>query len=611
MQLELLAPARNKDIGIAAIDCGADAVYIAGPSFGARQAAGNSVEDIAQLVHYAHLYSARIYAVVNTILFDEEIPQAQELMHRLADAGVDAFIVQDLGILKMELPNVPLFASTQAVIRTPEEARRLEALGFKRLILERQLSLEMIRSIRAAVSCDLEFFVHGALCVSYSGLCYLSQRLTGRSANRGACIQACRSKYDLLDGDGKTILKNSSILSLKDYRLDSRIPDLIGAGISSFKIEGRLKNASYVKNVVRHYSNIIDNYLKNHPEHCRQAAGSPHGGFTPDIEATFSRGYTEAFIDGNRGRWNSVDTAKSVGEYIGTIASIEGKNITLDSAKRIAPGDGLAFIASGDNGEGMRVESTEGRRIRLKSTAGLHLGQKVYRNLNAVLERELEKQMPVRLIDARIDYTLEEGHATFRATTSKGLCAIARCEAGDIARNEATAIASLGNQLSKISGRYHFALGKVDAKQVCFYPAAQLNAIRRELAEKLDDEALAAALKERDSIAGECIAAAAGVASAAGDILSGALDYRANCANKLCREVYSAMGAASVAPAYELEAPEGAEVMRTKYCIRHELGFCPKQHPEHSPKEPLWLNNNGYRLKLEFDCKNCEMIVIL
>lgn len=605
MQLELLAPARNKDIGIAAIDCGADAVYIAGPSFGARQAAGNSVEDIAELVRYAHLFSARIYAVVNTILFDEEIPQAQELMHRLAEAGVDAFIVQDLGILKMDLPKVPLYASTQAVVRTPEEARRLEALGFRRLILERQLSLEMIRAIRAAVSCDLEFFVHGALCVSYSGLCYLSQRLTGRSANRGACIQACRSKYDLVDGEGKIILKDRSILSLKDYRLDNRIPELIGEGISSFKIEGRLKNASYVKNVVRHYSNVLDKYLETHPEHCRQAAGSPRGGFTPDIGATFSRGYTEAFIDGQRGQWNSADAAKSVGEYIGTIASIEGKNITLDSSKRISAGDGLAFIASGENGDGMRVESVEGRRIRLKSTAGLHRGQKVYRNLNAALERELEKQMPVRLIDARIDYTLREGRALFTATTAKGLCACAQCEAGDAALNEATALASLDSQLSKISGRYHFALGKVEADKVCFYRAAQLNAIRRELAEKLDEEALAAALKERERAAGERKVAVEG------NILSGALDYRANCANRLCKEVYSAMGATEVAPAYELKAPEGAEVMRSKYCIRHELGFCPKQRPKNAPKEPLYLVNNGYKLKLEFDCKNCEMIVIL
>jgi len=605
MQLELLAPARNKDIGIAAIDCGADAVYIAGPSFGARQAAGNSVEDIAELVRYAHLFSARIYAVVNTILFDEEIPQAQDLMRQLAQVGVDAFIVQDLGILKMELPKVPLFASTQAVIRTPEEARRLEALGFKRLILERQLPLETIRAIRKAVSCDLEFFVHGALCVSYSGLCYLSQKLAGRSANRGACIQACRSKYDLVDGEGKVILKERSILSLKDYRLDGRIGDLVEAGISSFKIEGRLKNASYVKNIVRHYSNIIDKYLESHPEHCRQSAGTPCGGFTPDVEATFGRGYTEAFIDSQRGQWTSADAAKSIGEYIGTIASIEGKWIVIDSAKRISAGDGLAFIASGENAEGMRVESVEGRRIRLKSTATLRRGEKVYRNLNSAFERELERQMPVRLIDARIEYVLREGCATFRATTERGLSAVAKCNAGDPARNQETAIAAIENQLSKISGRYRFSLTSTDADQVCFYPAAQLNAIRRELSEKLDAEALADATRSREkAVEGEGHFVPEG-------LYNGALDYRANCANALCKAVYLQAGAQSVAPAYELDAPDGAEVMRTKYCIRYELGFCPKQRPKCAPKEPLWLVNNGYRLKLEFDCKNCEMIVIL
>ena len=323
LALELLAPAKNKDIGIAAVSCGADAVYMAGPSFGAREAAGNTMDDVAETVRYAHRFGAKVYLTVNTILYDNELAEAEVLIREAVRAGVDALIVQDLAVLKMDIPPIPLFASTQCDIRTPEKARLLESLGFVRLILARELSLEQIRSIRSAVLCDLEFFVHGALCVSYSGQCYLSRRLTGRSANRGACAQACRSLYDLEDGDGKVLQRGVSLLSLKDLRLDGRIPDLVAAGITSFKIEGRLKNASYVKNVVRHYSDRLDEFIAAHPESYRRASyGKLYGGFKPDVDATFNRGYTEFNIDGVRGDWNSADAARSTGEYLGTVSGL-------------------------------------------------------------------------------------------------------------------------------------------------------------------------------------------------------------------------------------------------------------------------------------------------
>ncbi|MBQ3176142.1 MAG: U32 family peptidase, partial [Bacteroidales bacterium] len=265
IELELLAPAKNKDIGIAAIDCGADAVYIAGPKFGARESAGNSFSDIAELASYAHKFGAKVYMVVNTILYDNELEEAQKSISKAWEIGCDAVIVQDLSVLKMDLPPIPLFASTQTNIRTTEQAKFLESLGFQRLILARELSLEQISDIKKSVGADIETFVHGALCVSYSGQCYLSQKLTGRSANRGACAQACRSLYTLIDSSGKVLLKDFPILSLKDFNLSERIPELVKAGVTSFKIEGRLKNVSYIKNIVRLYREKLDLFLAENP----------------------------------------------------------------------------------------------------------------------------------------------------------------------------------------------------------------------------------------------------------------------------------------------------------------------------------------------------------
>ena len=299
-QLELLAPARDIQIGIAAIDCGADAVYIAGPQFGARQAAGNEIEEIRSLCEYAHRFGARIFVALNTILYDDELEAAYKQMLAVQEAGADALIIQDLAILKMaqngigslkEDFRIPLHASTQCAIRTPEHAAFLEGLGFSRLILERELSLDEIKAIRNAVTCELEFFVHGALCVCYSGQCYLSEKIAGRSANRGACIQACRSRYDLVDADGNILVKDKALLSLKDYNLKNRIEELADAGITSFKIEGRLKNASYVRNVVRDYSIALDELVQKRPdEYERGSFGQVSGGFTPDTSKTFNRG---------------------------------------------------------------------------------------------------------------------------------------------------------------------------------------------------------------------------------------------------------------------------------------------------------------------------------
>lgn len=609
LELELLAPARNKEIGIAAIDCGADALYIAGPSFGAREAAGNPVSEIKELAEYAHKYSAKVYAVVNTILYDDELEPAQKLLWELYHAGVDAFIIQDLAILKMERPLLPLFASTQTDIRTPQKAQFLCSLGFKRLILERQLSLEQIREINRTTPCELEFFVHGALCLSYSGQCYLSQRLAGRSANRGACIQACRSDYDLVDSKGKVLVKNRPLLSLKDFNLSTYITALIEAGITSFKIEGRLKNASYVKNVVREYRAILDDFISNNPNYCRASAGEIRGGFIPEIDATFNRGYTSFFIEGKRERWASYDGAKSMGEYLGEIDSIQGNRIVISTDKVLNNGDGLAVISPDGEIDGFRADVCDGNRVRIKDASALSKGMKVYRNLNTAFEKELEKNMPGRLIEATISYRSKEGITTFEAVGCRDKAILTFEDENPVAEKPEKALEALSRQLSKSSGDYIFRLGDVEYDIVRFYPASVLNGIRRKLAKSLEESALRRMAESRVVSADDM------VTPIMAKSLEKHLTYLANCSNHLSRELYLECGAQSVDPAYEIEAPEGVEVMRTKYCIKYELGLCQKYSSRDKNaitfKEPLFLANRNYKLRLDFDCKNCEMIVNL
>ena len=409
-ELELLAPARNADIGIAAIDCGADAVYIAGPSFGARQDAGNSIEDIRRLCDYAHKFGVRIFLTLNTILYNSELPEAERLLREAAEAGVDAVIAQDLAvfeILRSAQNDMEAHASTQCAIRTPEQARFYESLGASRIVLERQLSLDQIRAIREAVSCEIEFFVHGALCVCYSGQCYMSEAVAGRSANRGACVQACRSLYDLEDASGKVLVKNKALLSLKDFNLIERLSDLAEAGVCSFKIEGRLKNISYVRNTVRAYSKALDTLVAANPGKYRRASfGRVEGGFTPDLGKTFNRGYTELFLDGKRGQWSSMDAPKSVGEEIGTVTSIRaGITVRLDDpATMLRNGDGFTFTPKG-GGEirGFRGDVCEGNRIICKEVPGLYVGARLRRNLSAAFEKEIEANLPTRRINASMN----------------------------------------------------------------------------------------------------------------------------------------------------------------------------------------------------------------
>ena len=571
--LELLAPARNKDIGIAAIDCGADAVYIAGPSFGAREAAGNPVEDIAVLAQYAHRFGARVYATVNTLLHDDEMAQAAELIRSLYKAGVDAVLVQDYRLLEQDLPPIELHASTQAVCRTPAQAAALEALGFRRLVLERQLSLDQIRAIREAVSCELEFFVAGALCVCYSGECFLSEYLTDRSANRGACIQACRSLYDLQDASGKTLVRNYPLLSLQDYRLDGRIAELAQAGICSFKIEGRLKGESYVRNVVRHYSLALDKFIAANPQFRRASAGRFEGGFTPSLPATFNRGFTELYIDGTRGRWLSGDNTKSKGEYAGKITAVGEGWIELDGTLAISNGDGLCTVSANGEQTGFRADRCTGRRIEIKSSEGLSIGQEIWRNYNIAFEKQLRSDSPERIIDVTVDFSAGCVTAVSAAGASVTLDISGNYPP---ARNIAVAVDNIRRQMSKRTGVYSFHVMSVDDTDVRFYPLSVLNGFRRELAAMLDEKMA------------EIMAAG--------------------------RSAFKPTGAPL--PPQKRKAEDGV-LMRSRYCIRYELGLCPKfgkradgRLLRQDCKEPLFLVNNGRRLQLDFDCKACEMKVL-
>ena len=685
--LELLAPARNMDIGIAAIDCGADAVYIAGPAFGARQAAGNSMEDIRRLTEYAHRFGARIFLTLNTILFDNELAEAERLLAEAKDAGVDAIIAQDLAV--WELTDLPVHASTQCAIRTPEKARLYEGIGASRLVLEREMSLDQIRAIRSSVDCELEFFVHGALCVCYSGQCYMSERIAGRSANRGECIQACRSLYDLVDEDGNVLVRNKALLSLKDYNLKDRLQDLADAGICSFKIEGRLKNISYVRNVVRAYSLALDELVAANPEKLRRVSfGRSEGGFTPDLAKTFNRGYTQLFLDGKRsGNWSSMDAPKSIGEEVGTVVSIapmrqnfsNGKrpseeNITItlrmkNPGDRLQNGDGFSFLSKG-RGEivGFRGDVCQGNRITCRNVTGLYPGAKLYRNLSNAFEKELESNLPVRTIPVSVDISVivvpvtstssgtEEDWSPslpkrlseptyslkINAVSQDGRSVKLEREAGhNAAENPERMRGMFATQISKATGIYSFTLRSLEVEtpdgSLPFLPTSALNAIRRDLAaalEKMPCRAIPLPVNQASSRTGnaEYPVLEPDVLSQVQDIQETTsngphLSYKANIANHIARKIYMSLGASRTDDAFEISHRPDAELMRTKYCIRYELGLCPvhqagRQHGRanhtsgmvnppipSSRKTNLYLTNNGKRYHLAFDCANCEMVV--
>ena len=574
--LELLAPARNKEIGIAAIDCGADAVYIAGPDFGARKAAGNSFEDIAELCTYAHRFGVRIFVTFNTLWRDGEEEEAHAQLLRAQEAGADAFIIREPRIAAWDDITVPIHASTQCAIRDVARARLFESLGCERIILERELSLAQIREICAAVSCEVECFVHGALCVGYSGECRLSEYIDGRSADRGECIQACRSLYDLVDGDGRVLVRGKALLSLKDFNLKARLEELADAGVCSFKIEGRLKNASYVKNVVRDYSLALDALVAKYPERYRRASwGEVTGGFTPDTAKTFNRGYTELFLDGKRGKWSSMDAPKSMGEAVGTVQRIRrtpGQGMQfgvkpLQQGLELHNGDGFA-IATADGVTGFRGDVCEGLQVRCKDVPDLREGMTLYRNISTAFEKILDTQACRREIPVRLSVRVHGKYVLdVHAVTQDGREVLSPFHTDvETAENRERAEAMLREQLGKRSGVYRFAVDELLVEtaggKLPLLSAATLNGIRRLVAEDLDSIPMERRFRVKPGMTKE--------------------------------------------PSFA--GSTGESLLRSKYCIRYELGLCPK-HQGAKPPQELFLVNNGRRLALRFDCAACEMTV--
>ncbi|MDR1198159.1 MAG: U32 family peptidase [Prevotellaceae bacterium] len=540
-KLELLAPAKNLELGKIAIDHGADAVYIGASRFGARESAANSISDIEKLVKYAHRYYAKVYVAENTIFYEHELEQAQQLATDACSAGCDALIIQDMALLEMDLPPVPLFASTQANNQTLEQVRFFEAVGFDRVILARELSLRQIAEIANNTNIELEFFVHGSLCVSYSGQCYLSCALTGRSANRGCCAQPCRSTYDLTDKNGKMIVKNKHLLSLKDLNLSSYMEDLIKAGISSFKIEGRLKDAGYVKNAVACYRRLLDDFLNKNPDYEKASSGSVALTFEPDTDLSFSRGFTNYFIDGCRKKTASLDTAKSTGEEAGKIKHVAQNYFIADTGKLLQNGDGICFFDKSGKLCGTRINTVEGEKIFPATMESLMPGTKIFRNYNRMFEKLMKQKTACRKIEATVKFTESDGKIILQASDENGNSVMLETlQAGDIAQNEQLAVNSIIKNLSKTDSIFSFCV-KICSNHARFYPASVINEWRRKIAEMLLEEREKNYRHKKSEISRNSI-----------PLSRKNLDYTVNIANSLSAKFYKRHGAQTVQNAFEI-----------------------------------------------------------
>jgi putative protease len=607
-KIELLAPAKDLDCGLAAINSGADAVYIGPPRFGARSRAGNSLDDIAALVNYAHTYWARVYVTINTLLYDGELPEAVRLLHQLYDIGVDAAIIQDVGLLECDLPPLPLIASTQMHNHSPERVSFLEQIGFPRVILARELSLEQIRAIRDRTAIELEFFVHGALCVSYSGQCYMSYAIGGRSGNRGECAQPCRRKYTLVDRDGRPIAENRYLLSLRDLNLTDYLDQLLDAGITSFKIEGRLKDRIYVANVVSWYRRQLDRILAAR-DWTRSSSGRSRFGFAPDVSKTFNRGFTSYFLQGRTEPPGVIDTPKMVGEPIGTVIAVRGQRFLLDTTTRLHNGDGICWFDEGKELCGTTVNEVQatpsGLLVGPERVVGIREGLSIYRNHDHAFLREIECQVagsrqPVRQIAVRM--RLESTSEGFflqaqdeDGNSAAGTLAVVKEPAQKPDKAEATA----RRQLAK-TGDTPFACDQVELAwdRPYFLPISALNALRRSTLDQL----VAVRAANRPLMEGE-------IQPNAVPCPESTLTYRGNVLNQQAVAFYRRHGVEEIAPAAESGLDmDGQVVMRTRYCILHQLGLCDGTGRPTNIAEPLSLiDKEGHRYPIRFKCGDCEM----
>lgn len=599
--IELLAPAKDLTCGIEAINHGADAVYIGAPKFGARASAGNSLEDIRALCDYAHLYNVRIYVALNTILREDELLEAEQLIWQLYQAGTDALIVQDMGITRLNLPPIPLHASTQTDNRTPEKVKFLESAGFTQVVLARELSLNEIRCISEQTTVPLEVFVHGALCVSYSGQCYLSAALSGRSANRGECAQYCRLPYSMVDANGTEIVHNKHLLSLKDMNRSDQLEALLDAGVSSLKIEGRLKDVTYVKNITAYYRKKLDAILAHRPEYCRASAGTSTYTFEPVAEKSFNRGFTPFFLHERSKDITAFDTPKSLGEPVGTVKELKGNSFTVAGLKQLNNGDGLVFFNNRGELEGFRVNRVEANRVFPLDMPDIKPKTPLYRNFDQMFEKLLAKPSAERKLSVKIEF-LDNAFGFTLAMEDETGARVMLTEpfAKEPARREQTE--NIRTQLSKL-GNTPFEASEVIVQMGgnWFVPSSLLADMRRKAVVKL--QADRAICYQREVV--RKVEPAKEV-----PFPERQLTYLGNVSNSRAKAFYKMHEVETVADAFELKPEKDVPLMFTKHCLRYSMGWCPTYQKQKSPyKEPYYLLYKDTRLRLQFDCKRCQMLV--
>ncbi len=602
-QIELLAPAKNLETGMAAINYGADAIYIGAPKFGARSAAGNTLEDIGELIKYAHKYWAKVFITMNTILYDNELKEAEELIHQLYKLGADALIVQDMGVLEMNLPPIELHASTQTHNYDLDRIKFLEQVGFKRIILARELSLEQIKEIRKNTTVELEYFIHGALCVSLSGQCYFSHAIGGRSANRGECSQACRMKYDLVDGEGKVIAKDKHLLSLKDLNLSGHMKELVESGICSLKIEGRLKDSSYLKNVTSYYRKELDDVFEKKNDFRKASSGTVKPDFEPDLEKTFNRGFTNYFFTGRIPEIANFHTPKSLGKEIGKIVAIRKDHFIIDTKFEIHNGDGLCFFNKNKLLKGIQVNGVKGKQVFPNEMNMLVEGAVLYRNNDHEFSKILKKDNSIRRISVELDLEFKENVLTIFATDEDGISAsIQLSEEFELARNTEMAIGNFKTQLSK-SGDSIYTINSIETNfsEAPFVQAKVLNELRRKVLYLLTENRMVAFQQPKtQSLISHP------------KYHSKNLTYMGNVVNCKAEDFYTKCGVEKIEKGFELQSNyKGKTLMTTKHCLRHEFGMCNKEFStDKKANQPLYLVDNKNRYKLEFHCQRCEMKII-
>jgi collagenase-like PrtC family protease len=602
-KIEILAPAKNLFQGMAAINAGADAVYIGAPQFGARSNATNPVEDIAELVRYAHLFKAQVFVVINTILYDKELDDCKKLIYELYDIGVDALIVQDMAILEMDLPPIVIHASTQANNRDPKHVKFLADAGMKRVVLARELNLDQIKEIHETTDVELEFFVSGALCVSFSGNCYMSIAGGERSANRGSCAQNCRLPYNLIDGTGKTLIANSHLLSIKDLDLSNQLPNLIEAGITSFKIEGRLKDLVYVKNNVSYLRKKLDTYLENHPNYQKASSGRTFYNFDAEMDRSFNRGYTDYFVNKRTAKIGSWETPKSQGQVIGTLIGSTDKGYIIENVEKLNNGDGLYFINENNEADGAQINTIVNGVVIPNTFKPIKEGTVIYRNADASFNKLVERDdSAIRKIGVHLTFSEtntgfkltvvdEDGHQSVSEITTEK----------EVSKNEESVIPNVEKNLSK-TGNTPFIVDeiKVNFTKNWFLPISKINEIRRVALEQLIDIRVKEYHREEFQIK-----------KTDHPYPVTQLDFTYNVANKLARAFYNRHGVTEIEKAFELQWDPGkSRVMTTKYCVKYELGKCARfQRDTMGEKvvEPLVLKHGENEYKLKFNCKPCEM----